>query len=273
MDAFALTPLPSFHKRIKQDYYQAFKQQGFKGYQSPWLPVSAHNLHLLQAGDLVIDDRGIETPYQSGRDILHIKDGKVVSMKKLVERGEHLRLVWVDARQISISKYLEDASDKDKYDQYSQSVQLGLRKLAEMGIAPTEEVQFPLYHETDLESAKNILTNGFDIFIICGRSSQSAGQGFFSASHSIETAKGKGNFHGALIKLLPAEGARPMWLDNNHLSRARALMHLDLSFVKEMYSWSTFASEISASAYSYGESVFIFNSFEAYKPAEIIVNY
>lgn len=264
-------PLPSYYKGMKAKYYEQGEKRGFKGYRSPWIPVTGNNCHLLREGDLVIDCDGLEAPYLIGRGAVRVDEGRVEFFLEVGARNPaYISLVWINPQSANDRawEFLKDNPMKETYLRYSESVRAALSAFADRETPPVEDVTFPLFHETDYQNALNILENGLDYYRIARRASPDIGNGFFSTCQSIKEAKGSGNFHGAIVKFLLARGTKPQWLGRNY-----SLWGIHGIETGGPYTWKTAVAELSASAFSSGKCVHIFDSFEKYKPVEIITDY
>lgn len=266
-----ITPLPLYYAQMKLDHLAHWEAKGFKGYQSPWIPVWESNRHLIQTGDLIMDTYGIERPHQIDRDCQKIRGGRVVK----IVRTERYRLVepaflWADVRTKDVLPYLRDNPREDDYREHSADVERLLRS----GYKVVDDVRFPLFHETSLEHAANIVMNGIDIGIVEERDCREFGAAF-CACIDLKSTVGKGNFNGAVVKLNSWQGRPPRWLNMDivrpYLPRRVILYHeLSRCLKERQYIWRIVASELSASSILSGVSVFINDSFEQYVPVEII---
>ena len=276
MAARVMTSLPASYQRMKQEYYTDAQKKGFKGYRSPWVPVTVDNRDLIKTGDLIIDARyGVEGPYRIGRTIKRIDNGRLIGTKALDQFEPWF--VWVDLRNKENEKYLTDNFYRDTHKEYSAIVERALRHSHKAGLQLIQDVAFPIYHETDRVSASNILVNGLDYIAISGRTAIELGKGFFCAGQTVEEVKGKGNLKGAIVKFVAAEGARPQWVSPGmSIGAAYTILSVKAYCSSSLndYSMKIFASELAVYAYSSGPGfVAIFDSFDQYKPVEIITRF
>ncbi len=269
MEVTRITPLQRCYREMKAEYLAHFQKRAFRGYRSPWLPVCGANYELIKRGDLIISSMGIEQPHLIGRNIIKMADGRLMEIEDRALDYSDPQFVWVDPRRQRISRYLDGNPKADEYRIYSEAVQAGLRSIHSERIQLISEVEFPLFHGTDIESAQNILASGIDIYRVVRR-------GAFFAAYSIEEAERLGNFSGAVVKFAGKTGVeRPRWVYTNRLETYGSLSII-FETLGEMplndyssYSWKTIVSELGASAHAYG-IVQIFDDFEKYVPVEII---
>jgi len=276
-----LSPLPQRFQRMKAEYQSAFRQQGFKGYRSPWLPLTRDNASLVDHGALVICPTGAEIENGVGRKFDVVCDGKTkaskmyydgaVGDKPVTEDG----FVWVDSRKQDSAVFLEGNPKADAYHEYSGIMEQTLRQAHEQGLALIEPVQFPLWHETSRVFAESIKRDGFDMLEVWDRIDTKF-RGYFSACLSYEATLGKGNSAGAMVKLMPSPTAHPNWI-NHDVEQIRWLTESLDGFIyrfgsrgeNNFYDWGLVCAELSVSAVNYG-FVHIMHSFDQFAAVEVI---
>lgn len=278
LKVYRITPLPQRYVEMKQDFHSSHQKEGFVNYQSPWIPVTKNNHHLLQRGDLVINRHGMEEPCFVGRDVEEVKKGEVVRIIK-GPSGKDTKLVWVDTRSIDTARYLDGNPNAEAYKAYNEAIGTALRCSHSFDIQLVEHGVFPLFHETDILSAEAIIANGIDIYTVQSRREKNLGCCFFTAT-SLEDARGLGTSTGAMVEIVASSKSHPRWV---RYEKGTNQMFLDVTkFIgssqnriidpqtelllgEQLYCWSTVSAELSASAMRWGCEVYIFDSFHEYE--------
>lgn len=274
-----LLPLPVHYQKMKEQHLLSYGEKGFKGYRSPWIPVAENNLGLVKKGDLVISSHDMkERPFRVGRGLEEIGEGRTVGRKDEIRAGSPPIFVWADSRGQKAKKLLDGNPFADNYAAYSEAMKAMLRTAHSLGIQIVEEVKFPIYHETNINYATNILVNGIDYSRVCGRnisgSSGSIRGTVFCAGRSIQETLGKGNFHGAMVEFYASFASPPLWIDFNN-KRIQHLAVYPFAFLSGLpdespYAWYVICAELSASALALG-SIVIFDHFEKYRVSRVLV--
>lgn len=271
LQAFRMAPLQQPYKAIKLEHLSHWQKKKFKGYRSPWVPVAESNAPLVKTGALVIDSSGLQFPHQVGRDVALVQNGREVESVDVDWVFKAPVLAWVDHRSAGAEAFLRDNPLKEHYLEYSALMEEALRGAYSSGFRLVEDVSFPLFHNTDMEGAHNLLQNGICLQLALSREIDQFGKGF-SAYTDQKRGTGLGNFSGARVAFRALEHQPARWLDRNRdkvtrltedLSKVLALRYF---MTGGLYTWSVVCAELSASSFRSGKSVYIYDSFEEYVP-------
>lgn len=284
MESYRLSPLPQAYSVMKSRFFAYWQRKGFEEYRSPWVPVTPKNISHLKKGDLIIDETGFQKPFVTGREIVHLIDGKVTGTHQ--DQTAHSPvLAWVNTRsKADFVKFIRGNHFSDVYFTYSRIMGNTLQAARSRNIRLFEDVRPPLYHETNLEGAQNITANGIDYFTILSRSMREFGRALCTVSDQAER---HGTLKGKMIELsVPSKGPRPKWLDrrgsieifnatlslSEFITRNPANLDAGRSMRTSwgLYLWSTVCAEFSASALKEGNCVFIYDGFEDFASTIII---
>ncbi|MDD5594546.1 MAG: hypothetical protein PHG97_07405, partial [Candidatus Margulisbacteria bacterium] len=164
-----------------------------------------------------------------------------------------------------------------------------LRKSALNNVELIKNVIFPIFHETSIAGAQDLMTDGIDFGAVWGRWNQQWGHCFY-AGREFEKTLHRGMKSEAMVAISAAPDHEPKWLDVDLLlkmnltlynfiqadpancDRERLLPAMSKEAREEsnVYWLSTLCAEIGASALTTERTVFIYDSFEAYMPSGII---
>jgi len=262
-----------------------WQRKEFDGYLSPWVPVSRGNIGKIEKGGLIIDETGFQKPHTVGRDFQHYVDGRLV--ETCSDRGlRHPVLAFVDTSNTKkLLSCLKGNPFSALYYSYSRKMEKALKTSFSIKIGLVADAQFPLFHETNLEGARNIKTNGVDFFTILSRPMREFGRALCTVSDQAER---HGTLKGKMLEFsaLPHEPTSPKWIDRRgSIEIFNATLDLSEFISRDpanleagnlmrtswgLYLWSTVCAELSASALKEGNCVFIFDDFERFRPAKII---
>lgn len=282
--ALKLAPLPASKLGMKQAFLEQARTEKYRNYRSPWIPVTDANRARLQKGDLIINAAGLEDVHGEPRPLSLVENGET---KRQIahERLRQPRLVWVGSREEQGS-HLSNNPLRGVYENYSHEVAHVLRVSASLNLELVRDVVFPVFHETSLKHARNLLKNGIDYAEVWGRWNQ---QGYcFYAARDLKNTYGRGMQTEAIVEVSAVPGRRARWVDFSGAYWATNIYNfiqadpanLDRDNILPMLSrgaggatiyWlSSLCAELGASSLGDDRNVFIFDSFEAYKPTKII---
>ncbi|MBN3033027.1 MAG: hypothetical protein JW873_02920 [Candidatus Saganbacteria bacterium] len=284
--AFRLAPLPAGKQVMKQAFLERARAAQYKNYRSPWIPVTDANRARLQKGDLIINAAGLEDVHGEPRPLNLVENGEI--KKQIISKDERRRLprlVWVDS-PAEQRAHLEHNPFRRVHELYSREVAGLLKASASRGRNLVAEVAFPIFHETSLGNAGDLLKNGINYLDVWGRRSPLFGYCFY-AGRERGTTSGRGMQQGAVVEILAAPDLPARTVDFTSFLPAVDLCafiiypgNYDRDNLLPMVSgktgganvyWlSSFCAELGASSLSDERSVYIFDSFEAYRPARII---
>jgi len=222
-----LTLLPMAHTSMKLGYFLHFSEKGFKGYRSPWVPVTRENLpqvkkHLDRTGSgLFINDFGTEIPYPEGRDIQLGRTGEIRETRKIWFDGDGprtLRFIWVDARKEDTAALA--GSKGSDYEQYNKFLGEFLAFLSRNQRC-LGRVRFPLFYGTTLDLAYETQKLGFDY----NETQESVNEHYGFSLQAVPERESSGKLWryppspgepGGLVALKPFdENIPPVWLNIN----------------------------------------------------------
>ncbi len=133
-----------------------------------------------------------------------------------------------------------------------------------------EKVPFPLFHETSLEDAQNIMINGIDIIRVIHRDCREYGVAFCTCPDLQNTYR-KGNFQGAIVEFGAWQGESPRCLTALLPGLNLFFSGGNFQFKKPpFYTFRTLCAELSATSILAGGIVFLYDSFEQYTPIKVI---
>lgn len=278
--ALQLDPLPTSYKQ-KQEAFRAYhRQNGYRNYCSPLIPVPETKRGALRPGDLIINAVGLEDVYKQPRILRELREGRIVRTVDF-EKIRQPRFVWLDYEDEGRrEELLTDNPLKDVYEYYSSAVRQMYLSAQTGGIEIVQDVRFPLFHETDYDGATNILDNGPDYWRIWSRWNKEGGYCFYVGLTKEQTL-GKGMKKGALLQI-DGISNQTKWLKNldlYYLLTADPLNddHRQLlpTYAAEarrgpIYSLSVLCAETGASAFHNDHIAFIFDNYEEYFPRRIV---